>query len=170
MRRYLAIVLITLTLTGCASTSTGALPTSTEVLMSTQPPSENLVPAVEARPTVGSRPANLDLSTDKLSDQGSYHVSFTSETQPIPMNQIHQWTLHVETADGQPVENAAITVGGGMPEHGHGLPTVPQVTEYLGDGNYQVQGMKFQMGGWWVVTFSIDDGMHQDSVTFNILL
>jgi hypothetical protein len=42
--------------------------------------------------------------------------------------------------NGEPVENATIAVDGDMPEHGHGLPTCPQVTKYLGNGDYLVEG------------------------------
>ena len=83
---------------------------------------------------------------------------------------MHQWTLHVETVDGQPVENATIAVDGDMPEHGHGLPTRPQVTKYLGNGDYLVEGMKFQMGGWWVMDFTITTTKHTDAVHFNMKL
>src|SRR4030067_376226 len=103
-----------------------------------------------------SVPASLDTSTTMLTDQGLFRVSYTSNEPPLPLNQIHSWTLHVETADGQPVENAEITVGGGMPQHGHGLPTSPEVTENLGGGgDYLVEGMKFQMLGWWAGRFYI---------------
>jgi hypothetical protein len=115
-------------------------------------------------------PAGLDTATDRLTDNGLFRVSYVSDLDPIAINQMQSWILHVETADGQPVENAAISVGGGMPQHGHGLPTRPQVTEYLGDGNYRVEGLRFQMGGWWEVSFSIDDGSQQDTITFNIVL
>ena len=114
--------------------------------------------------------ADLDTATDRMSDNGRFRVSFTSDLDPVAINQMHSWTLHVETADGQPVENAAITVGGGMPQHGHGLPTRPQVTEYLGDGNYRVEGLRFQMGGWWEVGFDIDADGQQDAITFNLIL
>ncbi len=92
-------------------------------------------------------PADLDYSTTRLSEQGLFNVSYTASTGTVPVNQMHQWTLHVEMADGQPVEDATITVDGDMPQHGHGLPTKPQVTKYLGNGDYLVEGMKFQMGG-----------------------
>ena len=49
-----------------------------------------------------------------------------------------------------------IQVSGDMPEHRHGMPTQPQVTQNLGGGDYLVEGMRFQMGGWWAVTFAID--------------
>jgi hypothetical protein len=57
-----------------------------------------------------------------------------------------------------------------MPQHGHGLPTRPQVTRALGDGTYLVEGMKFQMGGWWVVDFTIEVNGQSDSVRFNLAL
>ena len=113
---------------------------------------------------------DLDTDTTRLSDQGLFEVTYSSSVTPIPINQIQTWTLHVETSDGQPVEQAEITVDGGMPQHGHGLPTQPQVTENLGEGNYLVEGLKFQMMGWWEVTFHITTSGESDSITFNLVL
>jgi hypothetical protein len=111
-------------------------------------------------------PADRDYSTSQISDQGLFRVSYAADG--VQINQMHEWTIHVETADGEPVENAQITVDGGMPEHGHGLPTVPQVTDYLGDGDYRVEGVRFQMQGWWIVTFHISADGSEDTVTFNL--
>jgi YtkA-like len=115
-------------------------------------------------------PADLDTSTTRSSDNGLFHVSYNPASGTVPVNQMHQWTLHVETADGRPVENATITVDGDMPQHGHGLPTRPQVTEYLGNGDYLVEGMKFQMGGWWLMDFTITANGQTDAVHFNMML
>lgn len=115
-------------------------------------------------------PRDLDTSTARSSDNGLFNVSYAPANDTVPVNQMHQWTLHVETADGQLVENATITVDGDMPQHGHGLPTRPQVTEYLGDGNYRVEGLRFQMGGWWVMDFVITAEGQRDTVRFNMLL
>ena len=114
-------------------------------------------------------PDDLDTSATRTSDQGLYQVSI-SQLDPIAINQIHNWTLHVETADGQPVENAEITVDGGMPQHNHGLPTTPQVTQDLGNGDYLVEGLKFHMDGWWEIKFVIESAGQSDGVTFNLLL
>jgi len=86
------------------------------------------------------------------------------------MNQLHAWTLNVTTPDGQPVEGARVAVDGDMPQHGHGLPTQPEVTRDLGGGRYLVEGMKFQMDGWWVVDFGVTAGGVTDEVRFNLLL
>ena len=69
-----------------------------------------------------------------------------------------------------PVDRASITVSGGMPQHGHGLPTTPRVTRSLGNGNHLVEGMKFNMGGWWVVKFRVEADSGRDSVVFNLKL
>jgi len=121
---------------------------------------------------MGNQPAptNLDMSTSHLSDNGLFRVSWTSNPDTLPLNKIHTWTIHVETADGQPVESAEITVDGGMPQHGHGLPTSPQVTQNLGKGDYLVEGMKFQMPGWWEVRFNINSNGQNDTITFNLTL
>lgn len=115
-------------------------------------------------------PAGLDYSTTRLSEQGLFQSRYTPDTTPIPINQLHTWTLHVETADGQPINDARILVDGDMPQHGHGLPTQPLVTESLGNGDYLVEGMKFQMGGWWVMDFTIEANGQRDVVHFNMLL
>ncbi len=115
-------------------------------------------------------PSDLDYSTTQSSDNGLYNVSYTVSTGTVPINQIHQWTLHVERPDGTPVEDATIDVDGDMPQHGHGLPTKPRVTKNLGNGDYLVDGMKFQMGGWWLMDFTITAGEETDVVHFNMML
>lgn len=114
-------------------------------------------------------PADLDTSTERKTDNGHFVVSISSENDAM-INEIHSWTLHIETSDGTPVEDAVVTVGGGMPQHGHGLPTQPEVTENLGGGDYLVEGVKFQMMGWWELSFDITAGDMEDSITFNLVL
>ena len=115
-------------------------------------------------------PADLDYATTQLSAAGLYRVAFAVSEPVIPVNQLHTWTLHVETPDGQPIDDATIAVDGDMPQHGHGLPTRPQVTQALGNGDYLVEGMKFQMGGWWVMVFDITVAGQTDRVSFNLML
>ena len=116
-------------------------------------------------------PSNLDFSTQLPTVQQHFVVSYAPSINPPPINQLHTWTVRVTTPDGQPVEGATIAVDGDMPQHGHGLPTRSQVTRYLGDGRYLVEGMKFQMGGWWVADFTITDASGQtDTVRFNFVL
>ena len=119
---------------------------------------------------MGDVPSDLDYSTRQESDNGLYRVSYTPSPRTIPVNEMHEWTLRVERADGTPVGDAAITVDGDMPQHGHGLPTSPRVTEYLGNSDYRVEGLKFQMGGWWLMDFTITANGQTDAVHFNMML
>ena len=115
-------------------------------------------------------PADLDLSLSKPTDQGFYTASIEPGMSPVTAGTMHSWTVRISTRDGKPVDHARIAVDGGMPQHGHGLPTEPEVTADLGDGRYQVEGMKFNMPGWWVVNFSVDGPAGPDTVTFNLVL
>ena len=115
-------------------------------------------------------PQDLDYSRTRLSSAGLYRGSFQPAGDSIRVGRLHSWKLHLETADGAPVNDATIAVDGGMPQHGHGLPTKPRVTKHLGNGEHVVDGMKFNMGGWWVVKFRVAGALGPDSVTFNIKL
>jgi hypothetical protein len=57
-----------------------------------------------------------------------------------------------------------------MPQHGHGLPTRPRVTRNAGDGVYDIEGVRFNMRGWWELTLSIQTAAGADRVTFNLNL
>ena len=115
-------------------------------------------------------PADLDYSRTRTSEGGAYRATIRPLGDSIPQGRLHSWTLHLETADGRPVDDASVAVDGGMPQHGHGLPTKPRVTRALGGGDHVVEGLKFNMGGWWVVKFAIAGSAGTDSVTFNLTL
>ncbi len=115
-------------------------------------------------------PADLDYSRTRASDGGRYRATIRPQGDSIPQGRLQRWTLHLETAAGAPVDSAAVTVDGGMPQHGHGLPTRPRVTRALGNGDHLVEGVKFNMGGWWVVKFRVAAAPGADSVVFNVKL
>ena len=115
-------------------------------------------------------PRDLDYSRTRTSQGGAYRATIQPQGDTIPKGKLHRWTLHLETAAGAAVQGATIAVDGGMPQHGHGLPTKPRVTRPLGAGDYAVEGMKFNMGGWWVVKFRVTGDAGRDSVVFNLKL
>ncbi|HEU4631237.1 MAG TPA: FixH family protein [Gemmatimonadaceae bacterium] len=115
-------------------------------------------------------PEDLDYARTRTSEQGLYRGTIRPEGDSIPQGRLHRWTLHLETAAGEPVDAATIAVDGGMPQHGHGLPTSPRVTRHAGGGDHVVDGMKFNMSGWWVVTFRVSSAAGADSLVFNLKL
>ena len=99
----------------------------------------------------------------RTSAQGTFMATLES---PGTLKPRKMYTLQLAVSDrqGKPLRNAAITVDGGMPQHGHGLPTRPRITRELSAGVYEVSGVRFNMGGWWELKFTIGT----DTVTFNL--
>jgi YtkA-like protein len=118
----------------------------------------------------GAVPPDLDLSRSKASEKGFYSVSIEPEAGSFKQGELHSWVISLRGADGAPVENATLTVDGGMPQHHHGLPTSPAVTAHLGDGRYRLEGVKFHMSGWWELRLAIETPAGADRATFNIVL
>ena len=115
-------------------------------------------------------PKDLDYSRTRISQGGMYRATIRPQGDTIPQGKLHRWVLHLETPNGDPVNVCNVAVDGGMPQHGHGLPTKPVVTRALGNGDHLVEGMKFNMGGWWVVKFRVASSSGSDSVVFNLKL
>lgn len=115
-------------------------------------------------------PQDLDYSRTRVSASGLYRATILPQGDSIPKGKLQKWTLHLETATGAAVDSVTVAVDGGMPQHGHGLPSKPRVTRALGNGNHLVEGMKFTMGGWWEVRFRVDGAAGRDSVVFNVKL
>ncbi len=115
-------------------------------------------------------PRTLERSLDRPTRNGLFRVKVASAVNPIPMNAMHRWTVYVAGRDGRPVQGATIAVDGGMPEHGHGLPTAPRAVPGTSPGQYVVQGMKFSMDGWWELKLTVSAAGRSDAVTFNVVL
>lgn len=115
-------------------------------------------------------PADLDLALTRPTLGHRFVVTLQPPATPAAMNQLHSWQVRLATPAGRPVAHARIQVDGGMPQHGHGLPTRPQVTQELPEGTYVIEGMKFSMTGWWEIKLAIDSPEGADSVTFNTVV
>lgn len=111
-----------------------------------------------------------DSDNERIQKTAGYRYILTAKQAPVTINTLQQWQLHIETVSGAVVANAKIRVGGGMPEHNHGLPTAPQVTKYLGNGDYLIEGIKFHMTGNWELRFDVTVDDHNETVVFTIQL
>ncbi|NQY65612.1 MAG: FixH family protein [Alteromonadaceae bacterium] len=145
------------------------------------------IPAISGQ----NAPSDLNIDAFKFSRKEKYfahievhHNNAENEVSPhsanvsaVPLNKIHQWRLFVTDLAGTPVEGINFDVEGHMPGHVHGLPTKPRVTKELEPGVYLVDGMKFQMEGWWVIKFILpsrenkaEDQSQSDFFIFNLVL
>ncbi len=115
-------------------------------------------------------PPDLDLSLTHPSIDRKFVVALQPPATPPAVNQMHSWQIKLSSPSGAPIRHAHISVDGGMPQHGHGLPTRPQVTQELSDGTYLLEGMKFSMTGWWEIKLAIQSAEGADKVTFNTVV
>ena len=89
-----------------------------------------------------------------LTDSG-LQIEIYSELSPLSINQIHSWQLRVLDDNGEALELEELVVVGGMPEHNHGLPTQPQLTSRLANGDYLLEGLRFHMQGLWQIQIEL---------------
>lgn len=97
-------------------------------------------------------------------------IEMQSQLQPLVINQMHGWVISLTDVQGQAVNNADITVTGGMPAHDHGLATSPRITQQLGDGQYLLQGVRFHMPGIWQLELliQIEETTYRAQVELNL--
>lgn len=104
----------------------------------------------------------------QASEEGRFVVRFQPQADTITIGRFENWVITVHDDAGKAVYPARIGLAGGMPGHGHGMPTQPQVTEYLGNGRYLVEGMKFNMAGEWVFGITLETPTGRDLVMLAI--
>ena len=116
------------------------------------------------------RPAESEFGLGPRASQARMYTATLIPVAPLKTRTMQTVQVSVADAQGQPIDGAQIAVDGGMPQHGHGLPTRPRVTRNLGNGLYEIEGVRFNMRGWWEFTLSIATASGTDRVTFNLSL
>ena len=82
---------------------------------------------------------------------GTKYALVSSPAPPAKGNDT--WTLHVTNASsGQPMAGLNLGIKTLMPDHGHGSPTTPAITD-KGGGDYTVTPLYLFMPGVWQITF-----------------
>jgi hypothetical protein len=117
-----------------------------------------------------ARPAETEFGTGPRASASRQFTATLQPDQPLRPRRMQTVRVAITDSAGAPVDNATIQIDGGMPQHGHGLPTRPRVTRALGNGLYVIEGVRFNMGGWWEFTLAINAPSGSDIVTFNLAL
>ena len=116
------------------------------------------------------RPAASEFGLGPRASAGGRYVATLEPARPLRPRQMQTVRVIVRDAEGRAIDEARISIDGGMPQHGHGLPTRPRVTRSVGDGIYEIEGVRFNMGGWWEFRLAIASSSGADIVTFNLAL
>ena len=103
----------------------------------------------------------------RVSEHGRYTATL-QPAEPLRVRRAQKIAILIQDTAGQPVEGVTIAVDGGMPEHGHGLPTQPRADHALTAGVYAIDGLRFNMGGWWELSFKIEGSAGADRVIFHL--
>ena len=115
-------------------------------------------------------PTTLDLSLTQLSKEKRFLVTLVPPEGTIGVQQIQSWQIKLSTPAGVPIPKALVYLNGGMPEHGHGLPTHPVVTREIAPGTYLLEGLKFSMPGWWELIVAVQVNGMEDMTYFNKII
>lgn len=98
------------------------------------------------------------------STNGVFNVTLGPRSGEVQIGKFQIWELRLTDAEGQIVFPARFAIGGGMQGHGHGLPTQPRVTNFLPDGHYIIEGMKFNMAGDWTLYLDVEAEVGREKV------
>ena len=120
--------------------------------------------------TGAKRPAVTEFGLGPRSSTKSLYVATLETTSQLRVRQMQTVRVAIVDGEGRAVDGATLAIDGGMPEHGHGLPTRPRMTKALGAGTYEVEGVRFNMGGWWEFKVTIMSERGADTVIFNLSL
>ncbi|MCY7295839.1 hypothetical protein [Alteromonas sp. a30] len=87
----------------------------------------------------------------------------------LALNKIQHWDVEVAQIDGEAFSEVEMVFDGGMPSHGHGMPTTPKVMKQT-DSVFVIKGIKFSMPGVWELYFDIKRGDTNVRLTLEIEL
>ena len=117
-----------------------------------------------------TRPAISEFGLGPRASASGLYVATLEPSRELRPRQMQTVRVTVRDTDGRSVDGATLAIDGGMPQHGHGLPTRPRMTRAVSAGTYEVEGVRFNMGGWWEFKVTITSERGADTVTFNLSL
>jgi cytochrome c peroxidase len=88
--------------------------------------------------------------------------------EPVQAREMQAMQVVITDRDGHPVDGATIGIDGGMPQERRGLPSRPRISKASSSGTYQIDGLRFDRGGWWELKVLISSAHGADVITFNL--
>jgi YtkA-like protein len=129
------------------------------------------VDGAASRPARGeAQPSGGPAGWSAVSDSGRLRGRLVPESGEARVGQFQSWVLELHDSNGAAITGAEIAIGGGMPGHGHGLPTQPRVTEELAGGHYRIEGVKLNMYGDWVIEVVAQTATLRDRLRFDVAI
>ncbi|MEH6444607.1 MAG: hypothetical protein V7784_12000 [Oceanospirillaceae bacterium] len=114
-------------------------------------------------------PFSVQAAPVQYSAKTSTFTLVLSAPESVQLNKIYRWKAqlisHVKDVNLDQLTLTDLKIGGGMPAHGHGLPTQP-IASNLNNSQkeqllFDIEGLKFQMWGDWQIELNLPK---QDSI------
>jgi len=119
----------------------------------------------------GSLAATKDAYTEPgavvTTEKGAYKVRLQPKNPPVRIGERQPWIAQVTDAHGADFVPNALYFDGGMPGHGHGLPSAPEFTRHLGGSDYLLEGLALNMPGNWRFVVTVGGPSGVDSAVFD---
>ena len=131
----------------------------------------NSTPAVVAAPAIAASPVGEAVTIYDPTESHLGHIRAALVDHPASFTAAmpQRWIVRLETSSGAAIPDARVVVDAYMPESGERSRPSP-VTRYVGDGRYEIDGLRFSRSGWWNVSLAVGYARMSDSLAFNLLV
>lgn len=114
-----------------------------------------------------SAPSQWEISQTGTNQR--YQAHLNCETRP-ETGPFQNCMVRFSDLQGNVVVPESTLIDGGMPLHGHGLPTSPLLTALESAGTYRIDGLKYNMPGAWLLGFKIFTAQGEDKIIFDFVI
>ncbi len=101
---------------------------------------------------------------EKQSDSGKYTIILSHKGKELKKGR-NSVKLRIVDSKGVRVEGAVVELSPWMPDMGHGVMLIPEVTD-LKNGDYRIENIFFSMEGLWELRIKILKGNLEESAIF----
>jgi len=107
---------------------------------------------------------------EAMGEAKTYKVSVVNSTPALPVAfDENTWTVKVEDASGNAVDDASFITKCGMVGHSHGCDAIVRAKP-LGDGFYELSPFMFRMVGAWTILLTVTHGDVKDVAILRLCL
>ena len=103
------------------------------------------------------------------SANGHYQAVLSCTTMPS-VGRFQDCQVTFEATQGETAGIKAVQIEGGMPHHGHGLPTSPVMQPQDIPDTYYIEGLKYTMYGAWLLGFKVSGTAGDDKIIFDFVI
>lgn len=133
-----------------------------------QPKAQKTAKPSTAGAAVAQSTSAQSISKKVPSATGAYLITLRPKEREFLIGTTQAWIATISDAQGKAFVPNALYFDGGMPGHGHGLPSAPRFTQHLGGTEFLLEGMTLNMPGDWRFVVTVGGPAGVDHATFDL--